>query len=208
MIIEPVNAALVLEPSIPETIPVEVAAFIKGDPGEQGPPSELYADFAALPAIGEDGLLYLLATPYSAAGVSSALFRWDGAAYVAITASPDSSDAVVEGSTHLFMTPLERVKLGNIDPLDYSLRTWAYGQVFRLVSATRDANGAITTATIVWPDGVTGVFITDVASVAFPGAIDAWHATYDSTPVLTATQPAVTRDANGAVIAQPTITIV
>lgn len=87
------------------------------------------------------------------------------------------------------------------------LMAWAYAQSFQLVSATRDANGAITTASIVWPDGTTGVFTTDTASTAFPGAIDAWHATYLSTPTKTATQPAVTRDSNGAVTAQPTITI-
>lgn len=86
--------------------------------------------------------------------------------------------------------------------------SWSYGSLFRLVSSTRDANGAIVTADIVWPDGITGVFTTDVASVEFPGAIDAWHATYASVPAKTITQPAVTRDANGAVIVQPAITIV
>lgn len=89
----------------------------------------------------------------------------------------------------------------------YELATWAYAQTFRLVSANRDANGAITTATIKWPDGASGVFTTDVASTAFPGAIDAWHATYLGTTTKTVTQPAVTRDANGAVTAQPAITI-
>ncbi len=91
--------------------------------------------------------------------------------------------------------------------VQYNLSTWAYTQAFQAVTATRDANGAIVTAIIVWPDGVAGVFTTDVASTAFPGAIDAWHATYASTPSKTITQPAVTRDASGAVIAQPAITI-
>ncbi|MBB3004341.1 hypothetical protein FHX57_006723 [Paraburkholderia tropica] len=89
-----------------------------------------------------------------------------------------------------------------------SLLNWAYGNIFRLVSATRDSNEAIVTASIIWPDGATGTFTTDVASTAFPGAIDAWHATYVNGSVShTITQPAVTRDANGAVIAQPAITI-
>lgn len=89
----------------------------------------------------------------------------------------------------------------------YELMTWSYNQSFQLVSATRDANGAIVTATIKWPDGTSGVFATDVASTAFPGAIDAWHATYLGSTTKTITQPAVTRDANGAVTAQPAITI-
>lgn len=92
--------------------------------------------------------------------------------------------------------------------VQYNLETWANAQTFQLVSATRDANGAIETANIVWPDGVTGVFTTDVASIEFPGAIDAWHATYAGIPAKLITQTAVTRDANGAVIAQPAITIV
>lgn len=94
------------------------------------------------------------------------------------------------------------------DPgLPYALETWANAQTFQLVSATRDANSAIVTATIVWPDGTPGVFTTDVASIEFPGAIDAWHATYAGSPAKLITQTAVTRDANGAVTAQPAITI-
>lgn len=89
-----------------------------------------------------------------------------------------------------------------------TLSGWAYVQSFQVVSATRDVNGAIVTASIVWPDGVTGVFTTDVASVAFPGAVDAWHATYVGSPSRLITQPTVTRDANGAVTVQPAITIV
>jgi hypothetical protein len=91
--------------------------------------------------------------------------------------------------------------------VQYNLQTWATSQTFQLVSATRDANGAIVTAVITWPDGVAGVFTTDIASIAFPGAIDAWHATYAGTPAKTITQPEVTRDANGDVTAQPSITI-
>lgn len=215
MIIEPVNPPLVLEPSIPVSIPVEVAAFIKGtpgnkgDPGDQGPPAALeYADHAALPVTGAVDTLYLLTTPYTSGGLTSSLFRWNGSAYVAINAAPASSDAITEGSTHLFLNPAERVKIDNLAPDEYTLNVWAYGQTFRLVSATRDANGAIVVAAIVWPDGVTGQFVTDVASVDFPGAIDAWHATYLGTVNKTITQPAVTRDANGAVTAQPAITIV
>lgn len=90
-------------------------------------------------------------------------------------------------------------------PLAANLRAWAYAQAFQLASATRDANGAIMTASIVWPDGTAGTFTTDAASTVFPGAIDAWHATYGVAS--TVTQPAVTRDASGAVTAQPALTV-
>lgn len=88
------------------------------------------------------------------------------------------------------------------------LQEWALTSAFQVVTATRDSNGAIITANIVWPDDIPGVFTTDVASTTFPGAIDAWHATYLlGSPGNVVTQSAVTRDANGAVIAQPAITI-
>lgn len=98
---------------------------------------------------------------------------------------------------------------GNPGPagVQYNLETWANAQTFQLVSATRDANSAIISANIVWPDGTAGVFTTDVASVDFPGAIDAWHATYATVVPKLITQTAVTRDANGAVTAQPAIII-
>jgi hypothetical protein len=90
-----------------------------------------------------------------------------------------------------------------------ALLGWAYGQNFRLVSASRDSYGAITTASVIWPDGGTGTFTTDTASTAFPGAIDAYHVTYVVSGVTkTVTQTAVTRDATtGAVTAQPALTV-
>lgn len=88
------------------------------------------------------------------------------------------------------------------------LAEWAISEDFRLVSATRNANGAITSATIEWPDGAAGTFTADLLSVAFPGATDAWHASYVGlSGTRTITQPAVTRDADGAVASQPAIVI-
>jgi hypothetical protein len=93
-------------------------------------------------------------------------------------------------------------------PLAQRLLQWAYASSFRLVSSTLDANGAITTASIVWPDGTAGTLTTDIASAAFPGAIDAWHATYVNGSITkTLTQAAVTRNTSGVVTSQPTITI-
>lgn len=93
--------------------------------------------------------------------------------------------------------------------LNVQVLAWALAQAFRLVSATRDSNDAITTASVVWPDGSTGTFTTDTASSAFPGAIDAYHVTYVNvtTGTKTVTQTAVTRNGNGAVTAQPALTV-
>lgn len=59
-----------------------------------------YANYAALPGTGETGKIYVLVTPYS----GSSQFRWSGSAYVAIIASPGSTDSVTEGSTNLYFT--------------------------------------------------------------------------------------------------------
>jgi hypothetical protein len=90
---------------------------------------------------------------------------------------------------------------------DSFLRAWGYATAFRLISATRNSDGAITTATIEWPDGTDGVYTADTLSATFLGATDAWHATYAGTPSKTVTQPAVTRNSDGAVTVQPAITI-
>lgn len=89
-----------------------------------------------------------------------------------------------------------------------NLIAWATVPVFTLLKGDeRDANGALIRADIQWPDKVLGEFITDTFSTDFPGAVDAWHATYLSTPPLTITQSAYTRNAMGAVTIQPPLII-
>lgn len=63
-----------------------------------------YANYAALPAIGESGKIYVLLTPYTSGGITSSQFRWSGSAYTAIVASPGTTDAVTEGSLNLYFT--------------------------------------------------------------------------------------------------------
>lgn len=73
---------------------------------------------------------------------------------------------------------------------------------------TRDANGAAISATLAWPDGGTGAYTATQVSSAFPGAVDAYTCTYSRAGVnRTYTQPAVTRDANGAVTNKPAMTV-
>ena len=64
-------------------------------------------------------------------------------------------------------------------------------------------NGAPTSAAVVWPDGVTGIY-TGTPSLAFPGSIDSYTLTYGTTLVYA--QPAVTRDADGNITTKPAIT--
>ena len=99
--------------------------------------------------------------------------------------------------------------LAGNDPAQYpALMGWAMTQAFQLVSSTRNIDDAITTANVKWPDGATGVFTSTELSTDFPGAIDAYTVTYVKGDVsYTLTQPAVTRNASGAVTVQPDILI-
>ena len=54
-----------------------------------------YANFAALPGTGETGKIYVALD-------TNKTWRWSGSAYVEISASPGSTDAVTEGSTNLY----------------------------------------------------------------------------------------------------------
>ena len=56
-----------------------------------------YANLAAFPATGTTSIIYVdLAT--------NKAYRWSGSAYVEISASPGTTDAVTEGSTNLYYT--------------------------------------------------------------------------------------------------------
>ena len=55
------------------------------------------ANFAALPAEGETGKIYVALD-------NGKIYRWGGSAYAEISASPGSTDAVTEGSTNLYFT--------------------------------------------------------------------------------------------------------
>lgn len=105
-------------------------------------------------------------------------------------------------------TPLNAARLNDLETdLDAALVALARdpSQLFS-GSVTRDGNGAPTSATVAWPDGVAGVY-SGTASATFPGSVDAYTVTRTGTPTLTYTQPAVTRNASGYITNRPPITV-
>ena len=108
----------------------------------------------------------------------------------------------------LGLTPLDEARL---NPLEQDLSKALYqlardpDQLFA-GAVTRNADGAATSATVEWPDGVTGVY-SGTVSGTFPGAVDAYTVTRTGAPTVTFTQPAVTRNANGHVTNRPAITV-
>jgi hypothetical protein len=84
-------------------------------------------------------------------------------------------------------------------------QAWLFAALPALVytAITRNTSEAATSATVAWPDGTTGTYTADTLSSAFPGTVDAYHISYSGHTV---TQPQVTRDASGAITAQPALT--
>lgn len=82
---------------------------------------------------------------------------------------------------------------------------WAASEAYAINSATRDSDGVITTASVVWPDGSTGTFTRTTKNATFL-TIDAYTVTHAASGK-TVTQAAVTRDASGNVTAQPALSV-
>lgn len=158
----------------------------------------------------EDGSNGSLATLYSDNGVTgrSNPLTTDQLGSYSYYAADGRYNEVISGAGIDTRTISDVLLEDPADNVRADLLGWAYAQAFRIASATRNSDGAITSASIVWPDGVTGTYTATTLSTAFPGATDAWSATYQGATALTVTQPAVTRDSStGAVTAQPAITI-
>jgi len=92
--------------------------------------------------------------------------------------------------------------------LNEKLRAWANSEAYSLTAITYNDDNAVETANVVWPDGSTGVFTSDSFDDNFPNNIRSFHVTYIAGGITkTITQAAVTRDDNGNVTSQPTLTI-
>lgn len=89
---------------------------------------------------------------------------------------------------------------GNVDTYEQLART----PEVLIVGAITYTDGAPTSAAVVWPDGIAGIF-TGTPSATFPGSLDAYTITYGATR--TYTQPTVTRDTAGNITNQPAITV-
>lgn len=140
--------------------------------------------------------------------MSPALKQWDPNTSSWQIVSAPGAQALADETTNRINADL--TLQGNIDAFKPGSTTWLKANVNNLTytSVTRDANGAATSATVVWPDGTGGTYTADTVSTAFPGAVDAYHVTYTGSPTKTVTQAAVTRDATtGAVTAQPALVV-
>lgn len=88
----------------------------------------------------------------------------------------------------------------------FGIAGWANSLAFAYAGITRLASGNINTATITWPDGVTGTWATDTEDPTFQ-VITSFHFTRSGTPTVTFTQPTMTLDSNGSVVNQPVLVV-
>jgi hypothetical protein len=105
-------------------------------------------------------------------------------------------------------TPLSAARLNLLeDDLEASMVALAREPEALFSGAvTPDSNGAVTSASVLWPDGVAGVY-SGTASATFLGVDDSYTVTRVGTPTKTYTQPLVTRNGSGFITNRPAIPV-
>jgi hypothetical protein len=101
------------------------------------------ANFLSLPGTGETGKIYVVLD-------TNKTYRWSGSAYVEISASPGSTDAVTEGSTNLYFTTARaRSSVSASGSLSYNSTTgvFSYTAPTNVSSFTNDS-GYITSSAL------------------------------------------------------------
>ena len=89
------------------------------------------ANLASFPGTGEQGKIYVALD-------TGKTYRWSGSAYVEISASPGSTDAVTEGSTNLYFTQARaRASLSGSTGISYNSST---GVISSTITQYTDAN--------------------------------------------------------------------
>lgn len=135
-----------------------------------------FANLAAFPATGETGKMYVALD-------TGKIWRWSGSAYVEISASPGSTDAVTEGATNLYFT-VARVLAAVLSGLSTATST-AITAADTVLSALGKLQAQITlratlvsptfTGTPLAPTAAAATNTTQVATTAFTqAALSAW----------------------------------
>lgn len=150
--------------------------------------------------------------------------RVTAAQLVSGAALPDYGDGTTQGwvwlgaahasqSKKVFLDTTEYDQIGNGEPIQAGseisprvLKEWTAAEAWEPLTITRDTTtGLVATIAVKWPDGSLGTF-TPIAVNSTHVAIDAYSISHADS-AKTVTQPAVTRDATGAVTDKPALTV-
>jgi len=122
-----------------------------------------------------------------------------GSAGSAIIGINQSSITIAESQVTNLVTDLaNKVSLSN-----WYLNLAQTPELIIIGTITRNSNGVVTSADVIFPDGVTGTY-TSTAYDSTSGAVNAYTVTKGST---TYTQPTMTRNSLGAVTNRPAIVV-
>jgi hypothetical protein len=100
---------------------------------------------------------------------------------------------------------VECVITGVVLSEDQRLKEWAQGKDYQPIKIYYDVNGSVTSASVIWPDGSTGALNTSDWNPT--------HETFDGYSIThvdsgkTVTQPAVIRNADGAITDKPELIV-
>ena len=188
----------------------EVAALVASAPGTLDTLGEiataLQADESTAAALATTvaGKAAKSANLSDLASTSTALANLGGATSAALTSEVSRATAA-EGANATAAAAAQTTANAAVPLLTYGLRAWALSGAYALSSVSRDANGVLASATVTWPDGATGSFVTDQASVF---GVSAYHVTHVAGgTTITLTQAAITRDSLGSVTDMPALTV-
>lgn len=131
-----------------------------------------FANLAAFPAVGETGKIYVALD-------TNLIYRWSGSAYIVISASPGSTDAVAEGVSNLYFTEA-RVRATPLTGISFLVNAAitaadtvvsAFGKVQKQITdLIATVAGKSDTATTVTKDSGTGAASMPVGTTAQRGA--------------------------------------
>lgn len=165
-----------------------------------------YANLAALPGTGESGKIYITID-------TAKTYRWSGSAYVEISASPGSTDAVPEGSTNLYFTNSRaRGAITATGSLSYNNSTGvlSYTQPTNVSTFTNDS-GYITDSASITGNAATATKLATGRTIAVTGDVTGTSVAFDGSANLsfatTLANSGVTAGTYGSSSAVPVVTV-